>query len=226
MDGVSEHLAFQASEVRAEGRSLRGIAMPFGVVSPSHREMFLAGAFGDLTDGLTRWLDVSHRSREVLAHTENGGLKLTDTPRAVLVEAHLPNIPAADAALADVRAGKLTGFSVQFKSRSERRDGGVRVLDSALLEGIGLVDRPSYANQVEVREAASEVRIDGDGLAGKFQLQRAADNGIYRTISHTVIRHAEGETGRHSAQGARQAREFQFRAGRCTPRNYGRARAR
>ena len=108
--------------------------------------------------------------------------------------------------------------------RSERRDAGIRVLDRALLEGIGLVGKPDYANQVEVREAASEVRIDGDGLAGKFQLQRAADNGIYRTISHTVIRHAEGETGRDSAQGARQAREFQFRAPRRETRNNGRTR--
>ena len=173
--------------------------MPFGVVSPSHREMFSSGAFGNLSDGLTRWLDVSHRSREVLAHTENGGLKLTDTPRAVLVEAQLPNIPAADAALADIRAGKLTGFSVQFKSRSERRDGGVRVLDSALLEGIGLVDRPSYANQIEVREAASEVRIDGDGLRGKFNYnvqQTTAYTGQYRIPSFGTPRAKRGGTPR------------------------------
>ena len=199
MDGVSEHLAFHASEVRAEGRTLSGVAMPYGEMSQSRNERFTAGAFGNLDDGATRWLDLRHNTSVVLADTASGRLVLTDTPQALRIDATLPDLPAANAALEEVRAGRLNGFSVQFKSRSERRDAGVRVLDRALLEGIGLVGKPDYANQVEVREAASEVRIGGDGLAGKFNYnvqQTTAYTGQYRIPSFGTPRAKRGGTPR------------------------------
>ena len=199
MDGVSEHLAFQASEVRASGRTLSGVAMPYNELSLSHNERFTSGAFGDLNDGQTRWLDLRHNNAVILADTASGRLTLTDTPDALRVDAVLPDLPAANAALEEVRAGRLTGFSVQFKARSERRDGGVRILDAALLEGIGLVGKPSYDNHVELREAASEVRIGGDGLAGKFNYnvqQTTAYTGQYRIPSFGTPRAKRGGTPR------------------------------
>lgn len=138
-------------EFRTEGRRLIGPAMTYGDISPSHRERFEAGAF-NVSDGATRWLDVRHQQEQVIAWTGGGGLELTDTPDALQVRATLPDIPAANAALADVRAGRLKGFSVEFQAQEERRDNGVRVLSRAHLQGIGLVGAPSYESSLaEVR---------------------------------------------------------------------------
>ena len=138
-------------ELRAEGRRLVGPAIRYGEVSPSHRERFDAGAFS-LRDGKTRWLDVAHDPERVIAHTDGGGLELRDTAQALEVSATLPRIPAADRALADVRAGKLRGFSIEFHAEAERRESGIRVVERAVLAGIGLVGHPSYVGSVaEVR---------------------------------------------------------------------------
>ena len=139
-------------ELRADGRTLAGPAIVYGEISPTHRERFLPGAF-DLRDGLTRWLDIQHDRSRVLAHTENGGLELRDTPKALELRAVLPAIPVADRALEMVRDGLLTGFSVDFRALDETRDdAGVRVIKRARLNGIGLVRKPSYSgSQAELR---------------------------------------------------------------------------
>lgn len=137
-------------ELRAEGRALTGPAMRYGDVSPSHRERFEPGAFA--LDARTRWLDVRHDRDRVIAHTAGGGLELTDTREALMVRAELPEIPAADRALADVAAGRLRGFSIEFNAVEERRESGIRVVSRADLSGIGLVGSPSYTQSaVEIR---------------------------------------------------------------------------
>ena len=119
-----------------------------------HRERFEAGAFA-LDDNRTRWLDVGHDRSIVIAHTDGGGLEFRDTPDALEVTARLPDIPAANQALADLQAGRLRGFSVEFDSLRETRDGEIRVVERALLAGIGLVKNPSYnGSVVEVRDGA------------------------------------------------------------------------
>ena len=138
-------------ELRAEGRRLVGPAIQYGEVSPSHREKFEPGAFA-LNDGRTRWLDVAHDPERVIAYTGGGGLELRDGPEALEVSATLPRIPAADRALADVQAGKLRGFSVEFHAKGERRESGIRIVSEADLVGVGLVTHPSYeGSQAEVR---------------------------------------------------------------------------
>ena len=138
-------------ELRAEGRRLVGPAIRYGEVSPSHRERFEPGAF-NLSDGRTRYLDVRHDPDKVIAYTDGGGLELRDTAAALEVVATLPKIPAAERALAEVRDGKLRGFSIEFHAREERQESGIRVVSKAALAGIGLVADPSYSGSVaEVR---------------------------------------------------------------------------
>ena len=137
-------------ELRAEGRRLIGPAIRYGDVSPSHRERFEPGAFA--LDGRTRWLDYRHDRTRVLAWTGGGGLELADNRDALTVVAELPDIPLADRALADVAAGTLTGFSIEFNAVAERRESGIRVVSKADLAGVGLVGAPSYQQStVEIR---------------------------------------------------------------------------
>ena len=137
-------------ELRAEGRQLIGPAIRYGDTSPTHREQFAPGAFN--LDNRTRWLDVRHDTSRVIAWTGGGGLTLSDTRDALMVRAELPQIPAADKALADIAAGRLTGLSIEFKATAEHRENGIRVVTAADLNGIGVVSAPSYQQStVEIR---------------------------------------------------------------------------
>ena len=131
----------------------------FGDVSPSHRERFEVGAF-DVSGSETRWLDWDHDPSRVLAFTNGGGLELRADASGVHVEADLPMIPLADRALDAVKDRKLTGFSVEFHARAERRESGLRVIEKADLIGVGLVRVPSYSQSVaETRGAELAIEL-------------------------------------------------------------------
>ena len=97
-------------------------------------------------------LDLGHDRERVIAYQPGGGLELTDQGEALELTADLPPIPAADRALDEIRAGKVTGLSVEFRAVKETRSGGVRVIHEAVLSGVAIVARPSYVgSQVEAR---------------------------------------------------------------------------
>ena len=147
---MSAERRYSGVEVRAEGRRLIGPAIRYGDTSPTHREKFAPGAFN--LDNQTRWLDVRHDRERVIAWTNGGGLELIDGPQALEVRATLPEIPLADRALDDIKAGRLTGLSIEFNTREERNENGIRIVTRADLSGIGIVAAPSYEkSQVEIR---------------------------------------------------------------------------
>ena len=117
--------------------------MRYGDVSPDFRERFEPGAFGDVR---AVDLNLQHDAALVVAR----GATLTDGPRELSVRADLPE---GSAALALVRRRALSGFSVEFRAKRERRDAaGVRIVDRADLTGLALVDRGAYPGAVaEVR---------------------------------------------------------------------------
>ena len=129
-------------EFRVSGRTLSGIAMVYGDVSPDHRERFVPGAFGEV-----RSIPVNlQHDRSIVVVPD---ALLTDSPRELRVRADLPE---RSAALALVRRGVLQGFSVEFHARQERREAGIRVVERADLVGLALVDRPAYPGSgAEVR---------------------------------------------------------------------------
>ena len=136
----TEHRA--GGEVRVSGRTLSGIAMPYGTESPSFRERFEPAAFGpvEAVD-----ITLQHDPGIVLAR----GATLTDSPTALSVSAILGE---GAAALQLVKRRALTGFSVEFNAKAERREHGVRVVERAELVGLSLVDKPAYpAAGAEVR---------------------------------------------------------------------------
>ena len=137
-----------AGEIRVSGRILSGPALVYGDTSPSHRERFLPGAFGDAVSGAPVALNLQHDPERVIARNGDG-LTLYDSPRSLDIRATLRE---GSAELALVRRRALRGLSIEFSAEQESRSGGVRVVERAHLLGIGLVDAGSYpGSTVELR---------------------------------------------------------------------------
>ena len=138
-------------EFRVQGRTLSGIAMRYGDTSPDFRERFVPGAFGELPTTVS--VNLQHDPSVIVAPNAI----LSDSPRALNVRADLPE---RSAALALVRRGALSGFSIEFHARAERREAGIRVVERAQLTGLALVDRGAFLQSV------AEIRRGGRGGRG------------------------------------------------------------
>ena len=101
-------------EVRVSGRTLSGVAMPYGTIAPDFRERFEPGAFGEVR---AIDLNLQHDPAVVVVR----GASLADSPVALSVSATLAD---GAAALALVRRGALRGFSVEFHAASGAARGG------------------------------------------------------------------------------------------------------
>ena len=138
-----------ATELRVEGRRLSGTVMRYGEVSPSHQERFEPGS---LRMAESVHLDLHHDIERAVAWHPGGGLTLENGRDALTMRAELPPIPAADRALDEIRSGAVGGLSVEFRPVKERRDADIRVIEDAVLTGIGIVRAPSYKQSgVEAR---------------------------------------------------------------------------
>lgn len=134
-------------EFRVAGRTLSGVAMRYGDISPDFRERFQPGAFGEVPIVIP--INVQHDPAMIAADSAI----LIDSPRELRVRADLPE---GSAALKLVRRGVLNGFSVEFHAETERREAGVRVIERAKLSGLALVDRGAYpGSTAEVRARGS-----------------------------------------------------------------------
>ena len=76
---------------------------------------------------------------------------LADGPRSLEVRADLSG--KAEHEL--VRRGALRGFSIEFRSKKQRYEGGTRIIESAELTGLALVDEPAYPESVAEARACS-----------------------------------------------------------------------
>ena len=140
------------AEFRIRGRTLTGTVLRYGDVAlvpdpksgRAVREVFRAGAFAPMPPVP---LVVQHDESLVIAKA--GEYRLHDSPEAITLSAELR---AESAALALVRQGRLSAFSIKFWPRRERIEDGVRVISSARLGHVGLVDVGAYPDSVaEVR---------------------------------------------------------------------------
>ena len=145
---------FRFCEVRAEGRVLEGTAIRYGDVARvgARGERFEPGALGADVGGLDILLNVGHDRARPLARSLGGGLVLTDSATALEVRAELPETREATDVLALVESRVLRGFSLEFQALRERTEGPTRVIQSARLVGIGVVDKPAYkASSISAR---------------------------------------------------------------------------
>ena len=147
MAGVERRAAL--GEIRVEGRKLSGVVMRYGEISATHKERFAPGSLR-MADAVL--MNLHHDRERAVARHPGGGLELRDEDGAMILSAELPPIPAADRALDDIRTGKATGLSVEFRAVKESRSDGLRVIEDAILSGVGLVASPSYEGaRIEAR---------------------------------------------------------------------------
>ncbi len=198
---------------RVSGRVLSGRALVYGDISPDFNERFLPGAFGEVR---TVPVNLQHDPRLVVSEAAT----LIDSTRSLDVRADLPD---GSAALALVRRGALTGFSIEFHANAERREAGVRVVERAELTGLALVDRGAYPQStVEIRarsgrtiraiipsDTAMDCECVGIGCKVKFlqeALASAIEEGIESGTRAVIAAHGDfknplGSTTRGTVRG-------------------------
>ena len=145
---------YRQDELRQGPGRIVGTVMPYGVVSPSHREAFDPGSLRWPDDGVL--LRTMHRRdspvMRVLPYTEDNEVR---------IDAVLPDTQAGRDTATNMRPPNriFSGLSVEFNSLKETRRGGIRVLQDAMMSGLGLVDFPSY------KTALAEIEDAGRGKA-------------------------------------------------------------
>lgn len=140
-------------ELRAEGgRRLVGTVVDYGDTADRSifTERFMPGSLA-IDDVL---LYAQHERGQPLARTPQT-LELRDGPDSLEMVATLPQTRLADDVLQLVSAGVLRGLSVGFVAVRDRMEGRTRIIESAILDHIGVVDRPAYnESTVSVRARA------------------------------------------------------------------------
>ena len=85
---------------------------------------------------------------------------MRETPKGIEATISVDDTEIGNKTLAEARAGKLKGLSLESNRARSRIEGGIRVISHAMLFGIGIVKSPSYSGTaVEVREAKPKVWI-------------------------------------------------------------------
>ena len=108
----NETCLFGAVEIRAapDGKTLAGIIVPYRTVSPSHREQFMPGSVKTAPRGV---VNAAHdRSRAISGWP--GAVEFREAADGLEATITVDDTVEAKEAVAEVRAGKLNGFSVEF----------------------------------------------------------------------------------------------------------------
>ena len=131
----------------AERGVIEGVAIRYGDrahFGEGFTEEFRAGAFGQLGDVIS---NLQHDRARPVART-GAGLSLSDGADALRVAITLPDTSYAREARELVAARILRGFSVEFRASRDFFEERHRVIESAELLGVALVDRPAYPDSV------------------------------------------------------------------------------
>ena len=143
----SPEIRFAELRADVDRRILEGVAMPYNEIAtlPWGRERFEPGAFGPVAD-IRIALNRFHVRAAPIARTGGFGLLLEDDADALRMQAVLPETRLANEVLSEVRAGLLRSLSVEFSALKERVDAGVRVVQTAMLTGLSVVDDGAYSS--------------------------------------------------------------------------------
>ena len=150
---------FYADGVAADGRTLTGRVVKYGETTKrdARKVRIEPGAFGDLASADVI-LNAGHDRGRPIARTGGGGLELADSASELTLRATLPDTRDANDVLALVKSGVLRGVSAEVEMLDARLESGVRVVRSAKLVGVGVVDTPAFpssAVEVHAREPST-----------------------------------------------------------------------
>ena len=145
MDALQVPIEFRASEDRAGPGRIVGELLNYETRALDRAEVFREGALSWPDAGII--LNVQHDRRAIVTR-----FKPVVEGRAVKIDTPLPDTAAGRDVATLVRNGTLTGLSVEFRATAEGRRNGMREIRSARLIGAAVVDAPSHATRVEVRE--------------------------------------------------------------------------
>ena len=174
----SERRSFTAEIRAAQGAlfAITGIAARYNVESNNlggFTEIIAPGAFTEtLSSDKSVVFTKNHDLNQVLARTDNGSLRLWETPEGLCFLAMLnPEMPSAQDFYAAVQSGLYDECSFAFRANEggERWNGTVRTLLSVTLEDVSVVARPAYpetnaqARNAGTSDAAARlVKLDND----------------------------------------------------------------
>lgn len=182
---MTPELERRAADVAAEGTTIHGLAIPFGVLSADlggFRERFEPSAvdrtFDEQVD--VRAL-VDHEPAKIIGRLKAGTLTLRKADDGLHVTIHPPNTTVGRDILESVRRGDVSGMSIAFRvmQGGERfetdRGEPVRVITDARIVEASIVTFPAYeATDASVARRALLAHVRrGDRIAWlrrKFQL--------------------------------------------------------
>ena len=147
-------------EFRAETPDvLSGVVLRYGDVAKIRdwSERFEARSITIADDAI---VNLMHNREKPVARI-GAGLELRDDGAVITARVTLPDTVYGREARELVQARILRGMSIEFEAREERFEGRQRVIKSATMLGLGLVDRPAYPDSVIAQrfEATSEPEI-------------------------------------------------------------------
>lgn len=154
-----------ATEIRAQGRRLSGLAAVFDrptSLGGGRTEVVRRGAFaGSLRKGTDILALADHDPARVLGRTAAGTLRLHETREGLAFEIDLPHTTAANDILALVETRNAGGMSFGFVAEDAPVVAGIRELRQVRLDEISVVSAwPAYQGTVvEARSRLAAARL-------------------------------------------------------------------
>ena len=153
MDEIRCSIEIRADDSRESPGRITGTLITYGQRASDRPELFEAGSL--------QWPDtgiILNRQHSRTAPVMRVIPQVVDG--AVVIDAALPDTSAGRDTATEIRQGLFTGLSVEFRSISQRFEGGLRKIAKAALSAAAIVDSPSYAGSaVEVRHDQKRRRV-------------------------------------------------------------------
>jgi len=152
---MATDLERRAATLATEGTTIRGLAIPFGVLSEDlggFRELFEPAAVDrTLAESIDVRALVDHDTAKIIGRVRAGTLRLRKADDGLHVEITPPDTTVGRDVLTLIRRGDVSGMSIAFHvmpggDRFERRDVGlVRIVSDTRIVETSVVTFPAYA---------------------------------------------------------------------------------
>ena len=150
MDEIRCKIEVREDESRLSPGRIVGTLITYGERASDRPELFEADSLSWPESGI-----ILNRAHERTAPVMRVIPKVVGG--SVVIDSALPDTSAGRDTATEIRQGLFTGLSIEFRSISQRFEGGLRKIAKAALSAAAIVDSPSYSG------SAVEVRAKGGG---------------------------------------------------------------